>query len=61
MEQLHTKLIPLLQAVTSQWQDEEEDFQRGAPGKKKIPGNEGGKCKREWVNQSHLHKLSALT
>lgn len=29
--------------------------------KKKIPGNEGGKCKREWVNQSHLHKLSALT
>lgn len=61
MEQLHTKLIPLLQAVTSQRQDEEEDFQRGAPGKKKIPGNEGGTCKREWVNQSHLHKLSALT
>lgn len=45
MEQLHTKLIPLLQAVTSQRQDEEEDFQRGAPGKKKIPGNEGESVK----------------
>lgn len=69
MEQLHTELIPPLQAATYQQEEEEEEMEdqsKWSCREEKNAGKEEGKCKRERtgsldLNYSHLHKLSALT